>query len=51
VVSRTAGRSPTRCSRVARKYGILFLRRICSSPPLAVLRIWAVCSCVKPRAW
>ena len=34
-----SGRKPTNCSSVARKYGILFLRRICSSPPLAVLRI------------
>ena len=44
------GRNPTSCSRVARKYGILFLRRM-PSPLAAVFRICAVCSWVTPRAW
>lgn len=38
------GLSPTSCSSVARKYGILFLRRMPDPPSPAVLRIWAVCS-------
>jgi hypothetical protein len=46
-----SGRDPTSCSSVARKYGILFLRRNWSPLVFAVLRIWAVCSWVRPRAW
>jgi hypothetical protein len=46
-----SGRNPTSCSSVARKYGILFLRRNWSPPLFAVLRICAVCSWVRPRAW
>jgi hypothetical protein len=45
-----AGRKPTSCSSVAKKYGILFLRRIWLLSALAVLRICAVCSWVRPRA-
>jgi hypothetical protein len=51
VSSPARGRKPTSCSSVARKYGILFLRRIWLPSAFTVLRICAVCSWVRPRAW